>query len=379
MVLQEGDHRGHPPDKSIVLPRSGETEASIVNPFFNKDLISADELTPEKLAWLFQITPLMETVHLNSIPCRLLEGRILVPLFYEPSTRTKTSHQTAMIQLGGAVSPVEDPIRFSSFAKGARFKHEIIAFAIMGDLLVMRHQEMGSAQKAAEFSHVPVINAGDGNGEHPTQALLDVLTIWRTRRRLDDLTVVLGGDLLNGRTIHSLIKILANFKNNRFILASPEELKLPEELKRFIEGKGVVISEHQGFTEEMKEADIWYWTRVQKERFENEQVYERMKNLFIINPDVLDRYARKDMTLMHPLPIVTEIAPEVDDDPRAIYLHPQMRNGVYSRMALIAGILIEDLTPDAIIDSIPRKFRPQVEEFRSLQLPDLGKVLAKPA
>lgn len=373
--------------------RSRENETSTNNPFFDKDLISAKELTPEKLNWLFQFVPLMETIHLNSTPCNLLEGKIAVPIFFQPSSRTKLSHQTAMMQLGGKVNSVEDPDRYSSFAKGANFRDEILTYALMGDLLVIRQPKVGLSQEAADYSHVPVINAGDGNGEHPTQALLDVLTIWRRFGRLDNLTVVLGGDLANGRTVHSLVRLLANFENNRLILISPQELDLPVQLIQFLRERNLEVSQYDNFTEEMKKADVWYWTRVQKEQFINnalaklienlesrgyqitkgfldkayplaaamaEEDYGRVCDWGIIDADVLRQYAKDEMILMHPFPRVNEIALEVDEDSRAVYLHQQMRNGIYIRMALIAAILTNNLNKEAIIDSIPSKFQQQL-------------------
>lgn len=333
------------------------------NPFFGKDLLSAEQLNPENLSYLFQFLPVMERIHLGSVPCNLLEGKIMVPLFFEPSSRTRLSHQTAMLQLGGKVNSMEDPNIYSSFAKGANFQDEIHTFALMGDLIVIRHPEVGSAQKAAEASHIPVINAGDGTGEHPSQALLDVATIWKRFGRLDGLTVVFGGDILNGRTIHSLVQVLAQFGNNRFIFVSPKELGLPQDLAKQLQEKEVKIEQLDSFDVKLQEADVWYWTRIQKERFEDPTLYDTLKDRFIITPEILQKFAAQAMILMHPFPRVNEITFDVDSDPRAVYLHEQMRNGIYSRMALIAAILEDDLTPEAIIDSVPPRFQHVFRDF----------------
>lgn len=233
-----------------------------------------------------------------------------------------------------------DPKHFSSVAKGETLEDTIRVFEAYSDCIVLRHPVAGTALQAANAAKlVPIINAGDGIGEHPTQALLDMYTIYEKFGRLDHLTGVMTGDLLNGRTVHSLLLALSLYKDNTVYLLSPTQLRLKiEDLKLFSE-RGIRLIEIESEKDLPKDAHFWYWTRVQKERFDNSDAYEAVKNRYIITPKLVKMYGNKNLIIMHPLPRVEEIVPEIDEDPRAVYLTSEIRNGMYVRMALLALIL----------------------------------------
>ena len=267
----------------------------------------------------------------------LCDGRILATLFYEPSTRTRLSFEAAMLNLGGHVLgfPSEN---VSSASKGESVADTIRVVSCYADIVAMRHPKEGAPLRASRYSRIPVINAGDGGHQHPTQTLTDLMTIRRRMGRLDDLTIGLCGDLKFGRTVHSLIKTMARCKNIRFVLISPEELRVPDYIvKDVLEANGIPYQETRSLEESMSELDILYMTRVQKERFFNEEDYIRLKNSYILTKEKMS-LAKPDMAVLHPLPRVNEIALDVDDDPRAAYFE-QAQNGVYVRMALIMTLL----------------------------------------
>ena len=267
----------------------------------------------------------------------LCDGRILATLFYEPSTRTRLSFEAAMLNLGGHVLgfPSEN---VSSASKGESVADTIRVVSCYADIVAMRHPKEGAPLRASRYYRIPVINAGDGGHQHPTQTLTDLMTIRRRMGRLDDLTIGLCGDLKFGRTVHSLIKTMARCKNIRFVLISPEELRVPDYIvKDVLEANGIPYQETRSLEESMSELDILYMTRVQKERFFNEEDYIRLKNSYILTKEKMD-LAKPDMAVLHPLPRVNEIALDVDDDPRAAYFE-QVQNGVYVRMALIMTLL----------------------------------------
>ena len=265
------------------------------------------------------------------------DGKILATCFYEPSTRTRLSFESAMNRLGGRVIGFSDAAS-SSASKGESVSDTIRIISCYADICAMRHPKEGAPMVAAEKSLIPVINAGDGGHQHPTQTLTDLMTIRRRMGRLDDLTIGLCGDLKFGRTVHSLIKTMARCKNIRFVLISPEELRVPDYIvKDVLEANGIPYQETRSLEESMSELDILYMTRVQKERFFNEEDYIRLKNSYILTKEKMD-LAKPDMAVLHPLPRVNEIALDVDDDPRAAYFE-QVQNGVYVRMALIMTLL----------------------------------------
>ncbi len=261
----------------------------------------------------------------------------LATLFYEPSTRTRLSFEAAMLNLGGKTLgfPSES---VSSASKGESVADTIRVISCYADIVAMRHPKEGAPLRASRYSRVPVINAGDGGHQHPTQTMTDLMTIRTRMGRLDNLTIGLCGDLKFGRTVHSLIKTMARCKNIKFILISPEELRVPDYIiKDVLEAKGIEYRETRSLEESMPELDILYMTRVQKERFFNEEDYIRLKNSYILTQEKM-ALAKPDMAVLHPLPRVNEIALDVDNDPRAAYFE-QVQNGVYVRMALIMTLL----------------------------------------
>ena len=233
----------------------------------------------------------------------------------------------------------QNPTQTSSSIKGETLEDTMQVFESYSDAIVMRHFEKGTLKRAQEAVSIPVINAGDGIGEHPTQALLDAYTIYRKTKSLTGLTGVMVGDLLNGRTVHSLLKLMTLFKNNTVYLLSPAQLKLEKTFKNEIEKKGVKLIEITSQKEIPSSADFWYWTRVQKERFADKKEYEKLKNSFVVTPELMKEKASKNMILMHPLPRVGEIDNQIDADPRAVYLRDQVKNGLFIRMALLSLIL----------------------------------------
>lgn len=260
-------------------------------------------------------------------------------LFYEPSSRTFGSFAAAVKLLGGQTIEILDPQHFSSVSKGETLEDTIRTFEAYSDAIVMRHPVIGTATKAAAAAEVPLINAGDGNGEHPTQALLDLYTIYEKFGQLDNLTGLLAGDVLNSRAIHSLIRGLSLFKKNTLYLLSPKELKLTRADLSDFKQRDVQIIEITDEKDIPKNANFWYWTRVQKERFTDMEAYEKVKLQFVVTPSLMDRFAGRDMILMDPLPRIQTIDMAVDADPRAVYLRSQIRNGLYIRMALLALVL----------------------------------------
>ena len=264
-------------------------------------------------------------------------GKKLATLFYEPSTRTRLSFEAAMLNLGGSVLGFATADS-SSATKGESIADTIRVISCYADICAMRHPKEGAPLRAARYSGIPVINAGDGGHQHPTQTLTDLMTIRRRKGRLGNLTIGLCGDLKFGRTVHSLIKSLARYEGVRFLLISPEELRVPDYvINEILRPKGIPFEEVTSLEESMPKLDILYMTRVQKERFFNEEDYIRLKDTYILTPAKMS-LGKPDMAVLHPLPRVNEITLEVDDDPRAAYFE-QAQNGVYVRMALIMTLL----------------------------------------
>ena len=308
--------------------------------FKGKDIVSIDQFSQKDLKLLFKLVPKMREIALKTLPSKIIAGKIVVILFYEPSSRTFGSFSTAIKQIGGQTVEILNPQKFSSVVKGETFEDTIRVFEAYSDAIVLRHPKVGMAAKAAEIAKlVPIINAGDGVGEHPTQALLDLYTIYEKFGRLTNLTILFAGDMLNGRTVHSLIKGLALYPKNTIYLLAPPSLRLSREDYSYFQSRGARLIEIDNTKDIPKNADVWYWTRVQKERFSNIKDYEKVKNKYVVSQKFLDTYAGKYTILMHPLPRVGEILTEVDNDPRAVYLRSQIRNGTYVRMALLALVL----------------------------------------
>lgn len=305
------------------------------NGFYRQDVISVRQFDRDKLSYIFGLAAEMRHMVQQIGSADLLRGRVLANLFYEPSTRTSSSFMAAMQRLGGSAIPINE-VRYSSVTKGESLPDTIRTLECYVDIIVLRHPEVGSAQIAADYASKPIINAGDGTGEHPTQALLDLFTIQEELGRIDGLSVAMVGDLKYGRTVHSLTRLLSMF-DVRLSFVSPEELRLPRELLHEVQAKGMPVAEFADVAEVAAEADVLYVTRVQRERFDDQDLYEQVQGCYVITPELLRR-ARERMIVMHPLPRVGEISYEVDRDPRAAYFR-QMENGMYIRMALLAAVL----------------------------------------
>jgi aspartate carbamoyltransferase catalytic subunit len=293
-----------------------------------RHIISAyqfDKKTLEKIFTLFK------KIKSQKYKRNLLTGKIMATLFYEPSTRTRLSFESAMLRLGGNVISTESASQFSSAAKGETLEDTIRVINPYCDVIVIRHYDEGASEIASKYSKVPIINAGDGRGEHPTQALLDLYTIFSKFGRTD-LTVAMVGDLKNGRTIHSLCPFLSHYPKIKIIFISPKALAAPQKLKDFLKQKRIDFRQTEDFNEIIK-ADVIYQTRIQKERFKSTHDYQKYFGKYIINKSIL-RSLKKNAVIMHPLPRVNEITQEVDQDKRAIYFE-QAQNGLYTRMALL--------------------------------------------
>ena len=300
-----------------------------------KNLIDIKELTVKEIEELVKVAKdIMQTPEKYSEKCK---HKKLATLFFEPSTRTRLSFESAMMELGGNVLGFSSA-QSSSTAKGESVLDTIRTVGCYCDIIAMRHPKEGAPLVATMKSTVPIINAGDGGHNHPTQTLTDLLTISCEKGRLDNLTIGLCGDLKFGRTIHSLITAMVRYKNIKFVLISPDELKIPEYVKEeVLEKNNIEYIETNDIEEYMDQLDILYMTRVQKERFFNEEDYIRLKDYYILDKNKLEK-AKQDLCIMHPLPRVNEISTEVDDDPRACYFK-QVRYGKYIRMALILKLL----------------------------------------
>jgi aspartate carbamoyltransferase len=305
-------------------------------PWYGKDILSVKQFSRADLEYVFGVAHEMRAMVERVGTFDLLKGKILANLFYEPSTRTSSSFMAAMQRLGGAVIPINE-VRYSSVAKGESLPDTVRTLGSYADVIVIRHPEVGAAALAAQHAGKPVINAGDGVGEHPTQALLDCFTIREELGRLDNLKVTMLGDLKYGRTVHSLARLLTRFDGITLSYVSPEILRMPKEVIDEVAAKGIPQKEYSSLDPVLAQTDVLYVTRVQKERFEDVALYEKLKEAFVITPDVM-KPAKREMIVMHPLPRVTEISMSFDDDPRAAYFH-QMEMGLYVRMALLAMVL----------------------------------------
>lgn len=300
-----------------------------------RNLIEPMDFTLDELSEVFNLAD--EIIENPKKFMHACDGYLLATLFYEPSTRTRFSFEAAMNRLGGRVIGFSEP-NASSVAKGESIADTVRTVACYADITVMRHPKEGAAQVASQYSEIPVVNAGDGGHQHPTQTLTDLLTIRRTMGRLNNLTIGCCGDLKFGRTVHSLIKALSRYENNKFVLISPEELDIPEYIKReVLQKRNIEFKQVRTMEEAMGEIDILYMTRVQRERFFNEEDYIKLKDTYILDKEKMD-LAKKDMIVLHPLPRVNEIAYEVDNDSRALYF-TQAKYGMYVRMALILKLL----------------------------------------
>ena len=305
--------------------------------WYGKDIISVKQFGRDDLEYVFGVAHEMRGMVERVGTFDLLKGKILANLFYEPSTRTSSSFTAAMERLGGSVIPINE-VKYSSVSKGESLPDTIRTLECYADVIVLRHPETGSAAIAAKAARKPVINAGDGVGEHPTQALLDTFTIFEelSAGSVDTMTVTMLGDLKYGRTVHSLARLLSLYKV-KINYVSPEILRMPKEVMDEVGAKGIAQAEYNSLEQVLPETDVLYVTRVQKERFEDPAEYEKVKGAYVIDPEIM-KAARQEMIVMHPLPRVGEISVDFDDDPRAAYFR-QMEYGLYVRMALLAMVL----------------------------------------
>ncbi len=309
------------------------------------DFVTIAGLTREKILHMIEMAAEFEK-HPNR---DILNGKVVATLFFEPSTRTRLSFETAANRLGARVIGFADP-KITSGTKGETLKDTILMVGNYADVIVMRHHIEGAAQYAAEVSPVPIVNAGDGAHQHPSQCMLDLYSIYKTQGTLDNLNIYLVGDLKYGRTVHSLIMAMRHF-NPTFHFVAPKELAMPEEYKLYCKEHGIRYEEHTDFNEDIiADADILYMTRVQKERFSDLMEYERVKNVYILKAEML-RHAKDNMKVLHPLPRVNEIDYDVDEDPHAYYIQ-QAANGLFAREAIfcdVLGISLDDIKNDKTI------------------------------
>ncbi len=303
-------------------------------PWYGKDILSVKQFSRPDLEYIFGVAHEMREMVTRVGTFDLLKGKILANLFYEPSTRTSSSFTSAMERLGGSVIPINE-VRYSSVAKGESLPDTVRTLECYADVIVLRHPETGSAALAAQYARKPIINAGDGIGEHPTQALLDLFTIREELGLIDGLTVTMLGDLKYGRTVHSLARLLSLYSVHINYIA-PEILRMPKEILDELP-RTMAQVEYDTIDPVLAQTDVLYVTRVQKERFTNEADYDSVKGSYIISPEVM-KAAKERMIVMHPLPRVGEISIEFDTDPRAAYFR-QMEYGLYVRMALLAMVL----------------------------------------
>lgn len=304
---------------------------------YQKSLVSVDDLDDKTINLIYSTADVMKKMVHDKGSSDLLRGKILAALFYEPSSRTMSSFIAAMQRLGGGFIPLNGMTN-TSVAKGETTADTAKVFSSYADVLVVRHSIAGTVKEIADNATVPVINAGDGTGEHPTQALLDSYTISNHFSDFSALHIGLVGDLLNGRTVHSLAKLLTILGTKKFAFISPRVLKMPPEIKNYLKAHNAKIQEIERLEDVIGSLDVIYDTRVQKERFSDLIEYEKLKLAYVITPQIMKK-AKKTAVLMHPLPRVGEITPEVDSDPRALYFTEQMRNGMYVRMAILGMIL----------------------------------------
>ena len=299
-----------------------------------KDILHGNQFTKKDIEAIMKVASQFEKELKGKGVVPLLKGKLLATLFYEPSTRTRLSFETAMQRLGGGVIGM-GPVEGSSVAKGETLADTCRTVAQYADVIVLRHPKTGSAKEAADAVDIPVLNGGDGTGQHPTQALLDVYTIHKEMKTLKNLTIAMVGDLKNGRTVHALVEVLSLFNCNLYFV-SPGVLRMPEEVTSTLRQKGIKVEETEDLRKAALESDVIYMTRIQKERFADLAEYERVKGSYIVDAAFLKDLGKK-ITILHPLPRVNEIHPDVDDYPGAAYFR-QMRNGVFIRMALLAMI-----------------------------------------
>jgi aspartate carbamoyltransferase catalytic subunit len=307
----------------------------VMNGFYGQDILSVSQFSRDNLDYIFGVAHEMQVLVERFGSADLLQGKILANLFYEPSTRTSSSFMAAMLRLGGQIIPINN-VQYSSVTKGESLPDTVRTLECYADVIVLRHPELGAAATAAYYATKPIINAGDGVGEHPTQALLDIFTIVQELERLDGLRIAMVGDLKYGRTVHSLTKLLSNY-NVEFVFVNPDILPMPADVLQVVENKGLPFQQTTDVHAVIGDVDVLYVTRVQKERFTDMAQYDRVKDHYVVDEELMT-HAKERMVVMHPLPRLNEISYAIDNDPRAAYFR-QMRNGMFIRMALLAAVL----------------------------------------
>ena len=322
-----------------------QNEKMITQVMEKHDFVTIANLTKEKILYMIELAQEFER-HPNR---ELLKGKVVATLFFEPSTRTRLSFETAANRLGARVIGFADP-KITSGTKGETLKDTILMVSNYADVIVMRHHIEGAAQYASEVAPIPIVNAGDGAHQHPSQCMLDLYSIYKTQGTLENLNIYLVGDLKYGRTVHSLLMAMRHF-NPTFHFVAPKELSMPNEYKLYCKEHGIKFQEHTAFNEKViADADILYMTRVQKERFSDLMEYERVKNIYILRNDMLAS-AKPNMRILHPLPRVNEIAYDVDTNPHAYYIQ-QAGNGLFARQAIfcdVLGITLDEVKNDKTI------------------------------
>lgn len=322
-----------------------QNEKMITQVMEKHDFVTIANLTKEKILYMIELAQEFER-HPNR---ELLKGKVVATLFFEPSTRTRLSFETAANRLGARVIGFADP-KITSGTKGETLKDTILMVSNYADVIVMRHYIEGAAQYASEVAPIPIVNAGDGAHQHPSQCMLDLYSIYKTQGTLENLNIYLVGDLKYGRTVHSLLMAMRHF-NPTFHFVAPKELSMPNEYKLYCKEHGIKFQEHTAFNEKIiADADILYMTRVQKERFSDLMEYERVKNIYILHNDMLAS-AKPNMKILHPLPRVNEIAYDVDTNPHAYYIQ-QAGNGLFARQAIfcdVLGITLDEVRNDKTI------------------------------
>ena len=305
--------------------------------FTHQHILSVNQFTQEGVEHLFQFAHRMRPIEQHIVRCQVLDGYILGSFFFEASTRTRMSFETAFMRLGGLVNTTTG-FTFSSMAKGESLEDTIRVAQGYCDIIVMRHPDVGSAELASRHSTKPVINGGDGPGEHPTQALLDLFTIREEKKRIEGITIAMIGDLKHGRTVHSLTKLLTLYRGITIQLIAPEEVQMQKELIAYLRENGCEVMQSEHLEDCLPTADILYVTRIQKERFSDTEAYDRVNGTYSIDRALIEKYCKSDITIMHPLPRLGELACDIDDHPGAAYFR-QAENGTLVRMALFILVL----------------------------------------
>ncbi len=310
------------------------------NPIFRKHILNANQFTKVDIDYVVELTGRMKHIVETEGGIDLLKHKILAALFYEPSSRTFSSFITAIQRLGGGFIPLNN-MDNTSVKKGESFPDTIQTFSNYADVLVIRHPEIGAVAKVAEFSNKPILNAGDGIGEHPTQCFQDIFTMKSSLGKVDGLHIVMVGDLGHYRNVNSLAKGLVHYKNIKITFVSPSQVKIQEELREFLKDHHLNFSECESLAEVIADADVLYVTRVKKE-YMTEELYSQIQGKYIIDKKIVEQM-KKNSIIMHPFPRLGEIAVEVDQDIRAVYIREQMKNGMYTRMALLASVLLPEI------------------------------------